>query len=387
MKEYAIALKNLNLDNNIINNIIVKYSEQELKDVFYNKDSSIFSNDLELFKYRELFENNKILDEALKKALHILEENKKYNIRTLLYTNRNYPANLRDIDNPPPILYIKGANYKKAFSKAFACVGTRVPTKFAVNATNYLIPQWVNEDFVIVSGLALGVDTLSHIACLESGGITIAVMAHGLDMIYPKENIELANRILNNKGLLVSEYPIGTKPDKFRFVQRNRLIVGLARGTIVFESKLKSGTMHSVEYTIKQNKLVFCPNPGDGKIDIQQEGLRYLINSNKAIVIENGVSFEVPIFALGYKLKSSPLRLNKIKENYVHALLSNISSKSSVDQIFIDINNKDQFKRKSISVNSVNYEEFKDIAEKNHVTVKELINVLIEQIVISNKKT
>lgn len=387
MKKYAIALKNLNLEDSIIINIIEKYTEQELKEVFNNKRISIFSDNLELYKYKEVFENDVLLDEALEKAKHILKENDKHKIRTILYTNRSYPLNLKSIDNPPPILYIKGSNYKKEYSKAFACVGTRNPTKFAVNATNYLIPQWVNEDFVIVSGLALGVDTLSHIACLESGGITIAVMAHGLDMIYPKENIELANRILNNKGLLVSEYPVGTKPDKFRFVQRNRLIVGLARGTIVFESKLKSGTMHSVEHTIKQNKLVFCPNPGDRNIDIQQEGLRYLINSDKAKVIENGVSFEVPIFALGYKLKNSPLRLNKIKENYVHALISNISSKSSVDKIFIDINDKDQFKRKGISVNSVNYEEFKDIAEKNHVTVKELINVLIEQIVISNKKT
>lgn len=105
------------------------------------------------------------------------------------------------------------------------------------------------ENFSIISGLALGIDAESHKACLNVGGRTIAILAHGLDMIYPRENIELSKSILNNGGTLISEYPVGTKPDKFRFVDRNRIVSGLSKGTIVFETKEKSGTMHTVDYT------------------------------------------------------------------------------------------------------------------------------------------
>lgn len=385
MKKYAIALKFLDFQDSSIIKIISKYSESQLKAVFDNKNN-VFADDLEFFKYSEVFSDISMVKNSLEKAANVLNENRKYEIKTVLYNSKNYPNNLKTIDNPPAILYIKGRNFTKGHEKALACVGTRTPTKFAVNATNYLIPQWVNEEFIIISGLAIGVDTLSHIACIENKGTTVAVLAHGLDTIYPKENKDLANKILDNGGTLVSEYPIGTKADKFRFVNRNRLIVGLSKGTVVFESKVKSGTMHAVDYTIDQGKQVFCPKPGTEKDNENLEGLRFIINNKNAIPIPNGASFEIPVFNLGYKLKHSPVHVAKLKETYIKSLLSNTRMQVNVGDVLKALNDKENLKKKSIIVNDLQYDEFKKIAERNHISVKELINIVIDQIVINNTK-
>jgi len=385
MKQFIIALKNLNIDDALIIKIINDYSEEKLIELFINHNNSIIVNDLALLKYEGLFNDSLIVEKALQKAINIIEENKKYGIKTLLYNSRYYPCNLKKIDNPPPVLYIKGANFTNKHKRLLACVGTRTPTKFAVNATNYLIPQWANEEFIIVSGLAIGVDTLSHVSCVESGGITVAVLAHGLDTIYPKENEYLAQRILNNGGTLISEYPIGTKADKFRFVKRNRLIVGLALGTVVFEMKVKSGSMHSIDFTVEQGKPVFCPNPGNEVNNEQLEGLRYLLNNKIATLIANGSSFETPIFYLGYKLKHSPVHLSKIKETYIKSLLNNTSTQANINEVLYQLLDKNNLKKKSITVNNLQYEEFKKIAALNYLSVKELLNVIIEQVVINNK--
>lgn len=385
MKEYVIALKELNIEDKEIIRMMEEFREDQFKDIFLNCDSTIIDSDLALIKYREIFSNTKKLKDALERALHILHENKSHGIRTIIYCDKIYPENLKKIDNPPPVIYSKGANFTKKHIKALACIGTRTPSKFSVNATNYLIPQWVNEGFIIVSGLAIGVDTLSHISCLESKGTTVAVLAHGLDNIYPSENKELADRIISSGGTLISEYPVGTKPEKYRFVDRNRIIVGLAAGTVIFEGKIKSGSMHSVDFSIQQNKPVFCPKPSDNISDTQQEGLRYLIKNNKAIVIENGASFEVPIFELGYKLKNSPVRLNKIKEIYIRSLLNNAYIDIDFNSILDSLLNKDETKRASVEVNKDNYEELKRIAADSHLTIKELVNSMIESIIKSKK--
>ena len=104
------------------------------------------------------------------------------------------------------------------------------------------------NDCSIISGLACGVDKLAHQACISAGGKTVAVLAHGLDIIYPKENKTLAERILKSGGILMSEYPVGTKADRFRFVNRNRIIVGMSRAVIIYECDEKGGTMYNVEF-------------------------------------------------------------------------------------------------------------------------------------------
>lgn len=384
MKMFAIALKELGMKDDLIIDIITRYNKQQLKDLFVHKDLSFFRSDLRLVQYSERFTSSE-LENALQRALEIIKKNKINGIQTIIYNDKSYPQNLKNIENPPPVIYFKGKRPNNTFSKSLACVGTREPSKFSINATNYLIPQWVNEEFIIVSGLAAGVDTLAHISCLESGGTTVAVLAHGLDSIYPKENEQLAQKIVDNGGTLISEYPAGTKPDKFRFVNRNRLIVGIALGTIVFEMKIKSGTMHSVDYTLEQGKPLFCPNPGN-EINENLDGLRFIMKNKSAISIANGSSFEIPIFRLGYKLKHNPVHMMKIKETYVKSILSNTNIQVNYDEVLSKLSNNDNLKKKSIMVNNLQFEEFKKIADASHLTIKELLNTIIEQVVVNNKQ-
>ncbi len=385
MKRYVIALKRLKIQDYIIVKIVANNTENQLKKLFNGEDLSVIENDFELIKYQNVFHDSASLKDAIHYADDVLKNNKLHGIKTIIFTDRYYPENLKKINNPPPILYYKGACLTKKHRKALACIGTREATKFSLNATNYLIPQWVNEEFVIISGLAKGVDTFSHTACITSKGITIAVLAHGLDQIYPLENEELANKIIELGGTLISEYPIGTKPDKFRFVERNRLIVGLSQGTVVFETKVKSGTMHAVQDTLNQNKPVFCPNPGNGNLIEQQEGLRYLIENNKAIQIENGANFEVPIYKLGYKLKHSPLRLNKIKEVYIKSLLNNSNVNIDFSVIEDGLRVEENRKKASFTVNKDKYEQLKELAYKNHLSTKDILNGLIEAVLSKNE--
>lgn len=376
MKKYAIALKYLNIEDELIIKILEQSTKKELKNLFLVKNQNIIEKDLSLLRYKSLFENKNKIDEALKYANDVLKKNKKLGIRTLLINEKGYPTNLKLIENPPPVLYFKGKGFRKSDEKALACVGTRNATIFSGNATKYLIPNWVREGFIIVAGLALGVDSLAHNFCINSGGRTVAVLAHGLDKIYPKENEQLSQEILRSGGTLVSEYPVGTEAEKFRFVKRNRLIVGLSKGTVIFECKIKSGTMHSAEFTHQQSKPIFCPNPGNGKLDIQQQGIRYLLEEKGAIIINGGNNFEIPIFYLGYKLRRSPSRLLQIKQLAIHSILSKIHN-IKFEEVQSRISNKENLKRVSISVDIDKYENFKKIAKENNLTTKELFNCIL----------
>lgn len=210
--------------------------------MFENKNQNLFEKYLDLLPYYDLFSDSAAVASSLSKADDILAKNKKLGIKTTYLTASSYPKEIALLSNPPAILYYKGGEFADISSKSIACVGTRKPTKLSYNAVNYLIPQWVHEDCSIISGLACGVDKLSHQSCISAGGKTIAVLAHGLDTIYPKENAALAKRILETGGILMSEYPVGTTPDRFRFVNRNRLIVGLSKVVVIYECDEKSGT-------------------------------------------------------------------------------------------------------------------------------------------------
>ena len=134
--------------------------------------------------YFDMFNNEAKVSEALSKADTILYRNKELGVKTTYYTASTYPIELAKIDNPPAIIYYKGAEFNEISDKTIACVGTRKPTRLSYNAANYLIPQWVKEDCSIISGLACGVDKISHQACITAGGKTIAVLAHEFKHTY-----------------------------------------------------------------------------------------------------------------------------------------------------------------------------------------------------------
>jgi len=157
----------------------------------------------------------------------------------------DYPRLLLEIPSPPPVLYYRGNVDRKenqGITPTVAMVGTRSPSEYGRRWTRKISMALAKSGFTVVSGLANGIDTEAHIGCLEAGGRTFAVMGTGVDIVYPQQNERLCDRILQ-QGLVISEYPAGTQPNKTHFPRRNRIIAGLSRATIVIEAPHKSGAL------------------------------------------------------------------------------------------------------------------------------------------------
>ena len=167
-----------------------------------------------------------------------------------------YPKLLLEIDSAPIILYCKG-NISLLNSECLGVVGTRRATKYGKDICNKFVKDIATEKITIVSGLAEGIDTCAHKACLEVGGKTIAVLGGGLLNIYPTSNIALAEEIVDKGGLLISEYKPSEQSLTYHFPIRNRIIAGLSRGIFVVEATEKSGSMHTKNYSIDYNREVF----------------------------------------------------------------------------------------------------------------------------------
>ena len=172
------------------------------------------------------------------------------------WNHAGYPARLKEIADPPPILYVKGALLPDD-ERAVAVVGTRGPTTYGREAAAALTKELSENGITIVSGLARGIDGIAHRTALESGGRTIAVLASGLDTVYPREHANLA-RQTQAHGAVISEYPLGVKPDPRSFPRRNRLISGISLGTLVIEAGEGSGSRWTVYHALEQDREVFC---------------------------------------------------------------------------------------------------------------------------------
>lgn len=177
-------------------------------------------------------------------------------VHALCIEDPAYPALLAQIPAPPPLIYLRG-NLTATDDWAIAVVGTRSPTSYGREATRRLVGELVGSGVTIVSGLAIGIDTVAHSAALEAGGRTLAVLACGVDVPYPERNRPLAERILE-QGALISDYPLGTRPLPTNFPPRNRIISGLARGTLVVEAGAGSGALITVGFALEQGRDVFA---------------------------------------------------------------------------------------------------------------------------------
>ncbi|MGE3912327.1 MAG: DNA-processing protein DprA [Chloroflexota bacterium] len=167
-----------------------------------------------------------------------------------------YPAALREIADPPPVLYVHG-ELSPADAWAIAVVGTRRATAYGRQVTERIVSDVARAGVTIVSGLARGIDTHAHRAALAAGGRTIAVLGSGLDRLYPEENRALAKQIMQ-QGAVVSEYPLGTPPDGTNFPRRNRIVSGLSRAILVVEADYKSGAMITATQAAEQGRDVFA---------------------------------------------------------------------------------------------------------------------------------
>lgn len=174
------------------------------------------------------------------------------------YKEEHYPLRYNDLSDPPVLLFAKGDTSALHTDLAVAIIGTREPTSFGSRAGQRLAELFTQEGFVVVSGLAKGCDTVAHKGCLQARGQTVAILGSGLDYIYPKENKELAEKIIDQRGCLLAEYMPGTRPRPNFFVERDRLQSGLSQAVVVIESDVKGGSMHTVGFAQKQGRLVAC---------------------------------------------------------------------------------------------------------------------------------
>lgn len=177
-------------------------------------------------------------------------------VRVLTWDDLAYPALLKQIPDAPPVLFVKG-ELLPADEWAVALVGTRKPTPYGREVARLLAAELARNGVTVVSGLARGVDGIAHHAALDAGGRTLAVLGSGVDEIYPAEHRGLAERIVAN-GALISDYPLGTRPEASNFPPRNRLISGLSLGVVVVEAGLSSGALITADFAADQGREVFA---------------------------------------------------------------------------------------------------------------------------------
>ena len=191
---------------------------------------------------------------------HELERIRSAGITLVRYTDTEYPARLRAISDPPPLLYVKGA-LSPTDERAMAVVGSRSASDYGRRVARDLARGLASCGFTVVSGLARGIDGMAHETALNSGGRTIAILGSGVERAYPPEHDKLYQRIAEH-GAVISELPIGTKPMAFNFPARNRLISGLSLGVVVVEATEKSGSLITASLAIDQGREVFAV-PGE----------------------------------------------------------------------------------------------------------------------------
>ena len=228
---------------------------------------------------------------ANQKAKSIIAENNANGIGIITFYDINYPSKLRNCIteegkvDPPLVLYYRG-NLDALKMPSIAIIGTRRPTENGSNAAYFFSKEFASRGYNIVSGLAIGCDTKAHEGTMSSNGTTTAVLANGLDWdsIFPKENIELAKSILDAGGLLLSEYPVSTKCNKYYLVARDRLQAGLSKATIGIQSSINGGTMHAIKATLKANKPLFMVKykHSDDLLDENVQGNEKYINEGLA---------------------------------------------------------------------------------------------------------
>lgn len=234
-------------------------------------------------------------------------------IEMMLLTDSDYPVLLRQIFDPPPILWIRG-DREVLSSKGLAVVGTRDPSLYGKNTALKFARTLSEQGLCIYSGLAYGIDTIAHHGALEGGGKTVAVLGSGLDKVYPGRNRLLAKKIVDQGGAVITEFPFGTDPDAGNFPVRNRIVSGLSLGVIVIESGLQGGSMITADLALDQNREVFAvPHP------VHQPGgmgCNYLIKTGAAKLVQDlsDIIEEMPAGTVANVTNGESLRVKQPKK-------------------------------------------------------------------------
>ena len=247
----------------------------------------------------------------------------KYNYFTI--EDDIYPQCLKEISNPPIKLYYKGDLELLKEERIIGVVGTRNPSSYGKLSCECMVKKMTEANITVVSGFAKGIDSIAHKTSLLTGGKTIAVIASGLDIIYPASNLSLYREI-QEKGLIISEYEEGTKPFKSNFPQRNRIIAGLSKGIIVVESKNRGGSLITADLALEFNRDVYAV-PGD-IFSEYSKGCNNLIRDSKAKSLSN-INELLEDYSWEIKAKSDN---SKYTKNQI-LILNSLSSEKNLDNI------------------------------------------------------
>ena len=253
-----------------------------------------------------IINSKKNFDEFERDFESLLENVHRKNIKIVNLFSDNYPENLKKIYDAPVILYYIGELLSDD-KYAISIVGTRTPTIYGKSVSERLVEELCNLGIVTISGMAKGIDALVHYNTLKTGGRTYAVLGNGVDIIYPPENRNIYE-LIKERGVIISDFEPGLKPERVNFPKRNRIVSGLGLGTLIIETAIKGGSMITAEFALDQNKEIFAV-PGninskksEGNNDLIKKGTAKLVTCIDDILNE-----------LSYVLK--PLLKKEAKEN------------------------------------------------------------------------
>jgi len=317
-------------------------------------------------------------DTALDKAEKIIEDSIKRDIKIISFFEDIYPFSLKQIDNPPFILYTKG-DLKHLRRNSVSIVGTRDARESSMKYT-FDISSFISSlNISVVSGLAKGIDTAAHRGAISTLGNTVAVLGNGIDIVYPSENIKLYDKIIE-QGIVISEFATGVPPDRKNFPRRNRIISGMSFITIMVEAKSKSGALITVDYALEQGRDVYIA-PYDEKDDhffgnhkLYKDGAK-IVHSVKDILEDFDAIFSVDSEYV------------KMRDKYFEGGIIDQTTNNSGTQIRKPIKKTDKYNA-SENINQNKIIEPKIIIEKNKINTLNLLEdeKIIYKIILDNKK-
>ena len=258
----------------------LKSGEYSLEDVqMMIKEAALDSSQITVPSLSEL-------DVAYKKYKEIVDNSEELGIKIISYLDDEFPIKLRKINDPPAVVYALG-NIECLNEKAIAVIGTREPTEYGAKIADNLGFVLGRDGYTVVSGLAHGCDRYGHEGCLRAEGNTVAVMAGGLDKVYPAQHKELAKKIVETGGCLLSEYPVKSGTFRNNFIERDRLQSGLSEGIIVVETDVTGGTWHTIRYAKNYKRKIGCyVHPEKYLSEKMTLGIQKLLKEEEIIAIE-----------------------------------------------------------------------------------------------------
>lgn len=295
-RNILIWLNALGIGNSNIEKIIEYF--YDLRDLWESSSKEVNS----IKGLRNEVKEKIIINRNYKNIEKLFEDIEKQNLNIITIYDENYPLGLKYIPDNPKVLYTKG-NEIEDDKLSIAIVGSRKATSYGKWACEKFTRELVEMDVTIVSGLATGIDTIAHKTALDFGGKTIGIIGNGIDIVYPKKNLSLYKE-MEEKGTIISEFPLGTPPLAFNFPLRNRIISGISRGIIVIEAQEKSGSLITAHHGLEQGKDVFAL-PGNIN-SIFSEGTNKLIKDGAKPLLDIEDILE-EIYELKEKIKSNKI--------------------------------------------------------------------------------